>query len=146
VLFHQVGDDLAVDVGVEQVAAADEFGSELVGVVDDAVVHRRHLARAVPVRMGVGLGHAPVGGPARVADADPQVLWRTGGGDPVVQRAHPSDRPDDEQLVLPDAGRRYPGRVISPVLQSTEGSRQEVDRSSSASTSDDSTHKGLQIG
>src|ERR1035437_5709833 len=68
-LLHQVGDDFGVGLGLEDVAFVLELLLEGQVVFDDAIVHHDDVAFAIAVRVGVFLGRAAVGGPARVADA-----------------------------------------------------------------------------
>jgi hypothetical protein len=68
-VFDEVGDDLGVGFGDEDVALGDELALELEVVFDDAVVDDDERAGAVAVGVGVLFGGAAVGGPAGVADA-----------------------------------------------------------------------------
>src|ERR1039457_3131318 len=68
-LLHQVGDDSRVGLGLEGVAFVLELLLECQVVFDDAIVHHHAVAFAVAVRVGIFLGGAAVGGPARVTDA-----------------------------------------------------------------------------
>src|ERR1035437_4842164 len=69
-LLHEVGDDFGVGLGFEGVAFVLELLLEGQVVFDDAIVHHDDVAFTVAVRVGVFLGGAAVGGPARVADAE----------------------------------------------------------------------------
>ena len=68
-LAEQVGDDLGVGVGGHLDAAGLELVAQLGEVLDDPVVDHRDLAGRGPVRVGVAVGRAAVGGPAGVAHA-----------------------------------------------------------------------------
>jgi hypothetical protein len=70
VVGDQVAQDLGVGLGLERVALAEEEGLDLAVVLDDAVVDQGELAVAAHVGVGVGVGHAAVGGPAGVPDPD----------------------------------------------------------------------------
>lgn len=65
----ELGEDLGVGVGGERCPVGDQAPAQLVGVLDDAVVHDRDVPRAVEVRVGVGVVGFAVGGPAGVGDA-----------------------------------------------------------------------------
>ena len=65
----QVGQDLAVGVGAEDVPLRQQRVLDHLRVVDDPVVHDRDAAGRVRVRVGVDLVRDAVGGPAGVADA-----------------------------------------------------------------------------
>ena len=95
VLGDQVRHDLGVGLGGELGALGLEPLAQVGPVLDDPVEHDVHAARAVGVRVGVGLGHAAVGGPARVADAG---RARAGGrsrrGDGVAQVLEVADGVD----------------------------------------------------
>jgi hypothetical protein len=47
-----------------------KLATELVGIVERAVVHECDFARAVEVGMGIFVGFASVGGPTGVCEAD----------------------------------------------------------------------------
>ena len=69
ILFNEVRHDFRVRLCRELMARFQEFFPEFEIVFDDSVVNDHDLAGAVAVRVGVFLGGAAVGGPARVADA-----------------------------------------------------------------------------
>ncbi|MBF0563196.1 MAG: Rne/Rng family ribonuclease, partial [Alphaproteobacteria bacterium] len=69
VIGDQMDDDLGVGLGREEVAARLQLVLQVLIVLDDAVVHHRHPAGVVQVRMGVALHRQAVRGPAGVADA-----------------------------------------------------------------------------
>ena len=90
---------------------------ELEVVLDDAVVDDHHVP-GIGVRVGVLLGRAAVGGPARVADADacpssgrsrrtPSRIFDPAGGAPHVERRRRRDHGDA-------------GRVVAAVLEPLE--------------------------
>ena len=68
--------DLGIGFGGERVALGGELLAERAEILDDAVVDDRKPRRGM--RMGVGFGRFPVGGPARVADADSPAKRRCG--------------------------------------------------------------------
>ena len=65
----EVRDDLRVGLARELRAHVGQPDLQREVVLDDAVDHDVHAVGGVEVRVGVGLVDAPVGGPARVADA-----------------------------------------------------------------------------
>ena len=65
---HQMGDDLGVGLALEPALLGQQFGLQLLVVLDDAVMHHGHPVGRV--RVGVVLGRAAVGRPAGMADAD----------------------------------------------------------------------------
>src|SRR6266849_2919538 len=66
--MNQVGDDFGIGFGHELVALGAQALAHLFVVLDDAVVHHRHTAGNV--RMRVLLRRHAVGGPARMRDPD----------------------------------------------------------------------------
>src|SRR5205823_8556134 len=106
------------------------------------------------VRMGVRLGHPPMGCPARMGQADGR--GRRGGrpalaavgatpveADPRAKVGQVADRP--HRLDVPVLEQRYSGRVVAPVLQLLEPGDQQVPAWTLAYISDDPTHgKGEQ--
>ena len=131
----QVGDQLGVGVRLHRATRGLELLPELAVVLDDAVVHDRHAARAMG--MGVALRGLAVGGPARVSDAE------TSADRVVAQRAFeirelPQGAADFDRAVVEDGDAR---RVVAPVLQSTKAVDQDVHGALVASdVADDSTH------
>src|SRR6267378_4103703 len=69
-MLDQVGEHLGVGLRAERVAGRAQPLLEVEIVLEDTVVHHDEAALAVRVRMRVLLRGAPVGRPARVADAD----------------------------------------------------------------------------
>src|SRR6202000_1759938 len=90
-----VGQRLGVGVGDQGGAARGQGFAQLLGVLDDAVVHHRDVAFGVQVRVGVNLVGLAVGGPPGVADADagPDLV-----ADPVAQVLDPARGLGDLQL------------------------------------------------
>ena len=106
-------------------------------VFDDAVVHHRDVA--YPVGMGVGLGGAPVGGPAGVADAH---LTREGVlPQQVFQLLQFAQAAADGQAVIAD--HRHPRRVIAPVLQPFQPVQDDGHGLLGPQISDDAAHSRL---
>src|SRR3972149_5211378 len=71
VALDQVGHNLGVGLGAEPVPVSLELGAELEVVLENAVVNDYQTPGAVRVWMGIGVGRAPVGGPAGGAQARP---------------------------------------------------------------------------
>ena len=125
VLLDQVGDDLGVGLGAEDVALVAQRPAELRVVLDDPVEDDVDRVRVVAVGVRVLLGDAAVRGPAGVGEAD----RRRGSGDcngavPNAVRAQPhggtevgevADRGDS--VDLPVREQRDAGRVVPPVLE-----------------------------
>ena len=65
----QVGENLGVGLGLENMAFLFELGPEREVVFDDAVVHKHEAPAVVEMRMSVLVGDAAMGGPARMTDA-----------------------------------------------------------------------------
>ena len=140
VVGDQVGHDLGVGLGAELGALGPEPVAQLGPVLDDAVQHDLEAPGAVGMGMGVGLGHATVGGPARVPDAGGAVQVAVGGrhGRPqlleVAHGVHAADRAVVDQ--------RQPGGVVAAVLEPPETGQQQVAALTGAYVSDDSAHWG----
>ena len=111
--LDEVGHDLGVRLGHEAVALRGEPGLELEVVLDDAVVDDDDPARAVLVRVGVLLGRATVGRPARVAEA-PLPGERVGGEARREVLELPRGASAHDGAVLHD---RDPRRVVPAVLE-----------------------------
>ena len=79
VALDQVGDDLGVGLGAEDVAVVLEVLAQLGVVLDDAVEDDVDLVVAVAVGMRVLLGDPAVRGPARVGDSDRRLGRGLGG-------------------------------------------------------------------
>ena len=130
-----VGERLGVGVADQLDAPAGERVPELLGVLDDAVVHDRDAALGVGVRMGVHLVRLTVGGPPGVADAD-------GGpgavADPVPEVLDPARRLGDLEPVPVDDGQA--GRVVAAVLQAPQPLEQHRHRVPAADVPHDSAH------
>ncbi len=69
-LLNQVGQNLGVGFGAEDVPFFGQNIAQGFVVFDDAVMDDRQLTLAVGVRVGVGVVRLAVGGPAGVGDAD----------------------------------------------------------------------------
>ena len=69
VVADQMDDDLGIGLGLEHAALLRQLAAQFVEVLDDAVVDQRDAG--IGVRVGIDLGRRAVGGPPRVANADP---------------------------------------------------------------------------
>jgi hypothetical protein len=149
VVGDQVGDDLGVGLAAEHRAHVDETLLERHVVLDDPVDDDVDAARRVEVRVRVRLVHAPVGGPARVADPRgrgargerDRAVARGGvasGGDGLAQVVEVSDRAHRLDRVAGD--HRDPGRVVSAVLEPREPHQEQVLHGPLADISDDAAH------
>jgi hypothetical protein len=107
-LLDEVGDHLGVGLAGEAAAASGQGGPQLGVVLDDAVVDDGDAADAV--RVGVDLGRAAVGRPARVADA--AVAGDRRGAELVGERGDLALATDEVEAVR--AGRRSVSRPGGP--------------------------------
>ncbi len=91
-MVDQVCDDFGIGLRLEGVAHREQLLALLFVILDDAVVHQRHAL--ADVRMRVGLGNAPMGGPAGVADAQHRIeafgLGRRGHFRHATRATHPA--------------------------------------------------------
>ena len=78
--LDQMREHFGVGFALKDVAEFDQARAQRRVVLDDAVVNDGDLARAVHVRVGVGVRGAPVGRPAGMPHAD-----RSGEAFPVAQ-------------------------------------------------------------
>ena len=136
-LPDQVGQDLGVGLGQEGVPLADQLVPEGLVILDDAVMHQRQLAGLVEVGMGVFIGHAAVGGPAGVADADgaPRRVLEDEAGQ-VRDPPHALARVD--RAVMEG---RHAGRVITAVLEPPQPVQQDGRRFRLADIADNAAHR-----
>jgi hypothetical protein len=108
-------------------------------VLDDAVVDDRDAvaeARVVAVRVGVLLGDAAVGRPARVGDAHRalEVLLRP---DHALDVGDAADRARDMQAAVHHGDA---GRVVAAVLEALEALEKDAGSLAMTDIGDDSTH------
>ncbi len=126
---------LGVGVGLELVAARRKLGLELAVVLDDAVVDDRDVGAHVGV--GVALGRAAVGGPARVADAG-TTLERLAQETALEVSELALSAPAREVAVLDG---RDPSRIVAAIFETAQRV-DEVGRDRlRAKYSDDPAHK-----
>ncbi len=148
VLLDQVGDDLGVGLGREDVAVLAQLGAKLGVVLDDPVEDDVDGIRAVAVRMGVLLGHAAVRGPAGVGEADrgrrgsygnaAVALGPIVGRNGIAQVREVSDCADRVDVPVFEQG--DPRRVIAAVLQLLEPLDEEVTARPLPHVADDAAH------
>jgi hypothetical protein len=134
---HEVGDDFGVGLRGEALAVGDQPAAQLRVVLDDAVEDDGDLVMvARRQRVGVLLGHAAMGGPARMADA--------GGGavgvavDLALEVRELADGLDRGEPVA--VGQADAGRVVAAVLQPLEALEQPFLGVPPADVSDYSAH------
>jgi hypothetical protein len=119
---NHVGERLGVGLADQLDTAGDQRVPELLGVLDDAVVHHGDPALGIGVRMGVDLVRLTVRGPPGVADADRGLRTRGSAARPVLNPVpeilDAACRLGHLQAVAVDDGQ--PGRVVAPVLEAPE--------------------------
>ena len=131
----QVGQRLGVGVGHQRDAGRGQLGPELLGVLDDAVVHDRDVTLGVQVRVRVDLVGLAVRGPAGVADADVGLHLVV---DPVAQVLDAARGLGD--LKLAPVHHRDASGVVAAVLQPVQTFQQHRHGLPAADVSDDSAH------
>ena len=119
-LLEQVRHHLGIRLRAEPMTGSHEWLAELAVVGDDAVVDEREPARAVQVRVSVGLGHASMRGPAGVADAD-------GAGGQVRRRVTDlaGTLGEDDLVTVADG---HAPRIVAPIFELLESPQNEVRR------------------
>jgi hypothetical protein len=134
---HEVGDHLGVGLRRESLAVGDEAAPQLRVVLDDPVQDDGDLVVVTRgERVGVLLGDAPVGGPARVADAGRgPVGMAVDLALEVLELAYGLDRGQPVAVDQADAG-----RVIAPVLEALQALQQPLLGVPPAHVSDYSAH------
>ena len=126
-LLDQVGEHLGVGLGAEHVPPLHQALGQLDVVLDDPVVHERHRAGAVEVRVGVALRRLAVGRPAVVTD--PGALAVREGRRGAAEGGHRVGAVGDAQLLDRlgvDEG--DPRRVVAAVLEALEAVEQDAER------------------
>ena len=132
----EVGQDLRVRLGTENVPRREQVVLQLGVVLDDPVMDHRETPGAVEVRVRVGVGGLAVRGPARVGDADV-----AGGGvslDEVGQRLDAALALARLDLAAVDGGQ--PGRVIAAVFEPAQAVEQDRGGGGFADVADDAAH------
>ena len=134
------GDEVAEHLGVGLRLEGETLPGEerLHGfvVLDDSVMDEDESPVAAAVRMGVGLGHAAVGCPARMTNAG-------GAGEPVPggfadQALHPAQLPgDDEPAIL---GNAEAGGVIAAIFEPLQSFEEDGSRFLPAGIAYNSAH------
>ena len=139
VVVDQVGDHLGVGLRLEHVAQRGQALALGLVVLDDAVVDQGQVAVA-DVRMGIGLGHPAMGGPAGMADAEHAAeAFRHRR---LLHLGHPAGAPHPAH-----AGRvRHgdSGRVIAAVLQALEAFDQDRNHIAICDRTDNAAHAVFQ--
>ena len=125
-LDDQVRDHLGVGLGGELGALGDQPLAQLGPVLDDPVQHDVDPAGGVVVGVRVLLGHAPVRGPARVADAGGRRAGcplRVAPRRPRARRGCPTACTES---IAPSVSEGQPGGVVAAVLEPLEPAEQEL--------------------
>ena len=102
----------------------DQLAPQLGVVLDDAVVDDRQAPLAIQVRMGVGLGHAAVGRPARVPER--RARWRQSWSSPG-RSCRCASRPAAGHARRPAARGDAPG-VVAAVLELLQPGQHQLRR------------------
>ncbi len=135
VFRHQVHHDLGIGLRGELVAIGLKLVAQLVVILDDAVVHQRHLVADGHGMCVTVTGH-PVRGPARVgdaADAADRLLFQQ-----FLQRpdlAHDPPALDGAFHLHGDAG-----RIVAPILERPEARDQDAADFTPGGSRDDAAH------
>jgi hypothetical protein len=134
----EVRDGLGVGLRGELDTIGGQLGAQLVGVLDDPVVHHGDTARGVGVRVRVLRRRLTVGGPAGVPDAGRATeAGRQVGGEVRDAAAHLADL---EPAPHPHGDAR---RVVAPVLETAETLEQDRGRVLWPHVTDDAAHVSL---
>ncbi|MNK02152.1 hypothetical protein D3C87_199720 [compost metagenome] len=116
--MHQVRDDLGIGLRLEHVAQRTQLLALFFVVLDDAVVDQGHAV--ADVRVGVGLGHPAVGGPAGVADPEQRIEPFTGGGLLHLGHAAGTPHPAHVRLGLALVEHGDAGGIVTAIFQSLQ--------------------------
>jgi hypothetical protein len=143
VLRDQVRHDLGVGLRGEPGAVGLEPLAQGGPVLHDSVERDVHAVRGVRVRVRVGLGHAAVRRPARVADPGRAAQMAVGVGDGVAQVLEVADSVDAADVLVGD--QRQAGRVIAAVLETPQALEQKVAALARPYVSNDSAHDRLSV-
>ncbi len=136
-LLDEVGKCLRVRFGREDVAPLLEAVAQLLEVLDDAVVDHRHVAGAIDVRVSVEIVRPPMGGPARVGEADRRRRRDVEQRGPEVGQL--AGALLDEHVAL--AGHQRDARgVVAAVLEAAQALEQDGTGVARADVAHDSTH------
>ncbi len=138
----QVGDDLGIGLAAEDEAFGLELLLEGDVVLDDAVMNDGNGSVAAEMRVGVSVGGAAVGGPARVANA-----VTTGGRLIGQQRGQLGNSACPLAEVQFRASQRgHAGAVVAAVFQAFQALQQNWLRLTAADVTNDSTHACISPG
>ena len=113
---HEVGEDLGVGFGLEDVAAVEQRLLDGRSVLDDAVVDQGDPSRLVGVRMGIDGGWSTMGGPTGVADTGGAVRGTV--GDLIGENAELAGRLADLEAV--PVQHRDPGGIVAAVFHAPQ--------------------------
>jgi len=76
---NQLHNHLRIRLAIEHVTSTLKLLPQFIGIVESAVVHQSDSARAIGMRMSIGVCLAAVGGPASVGDTDIVAVVGDGG-------------------------------------------------------------------
>lgn len=135
---QQVGDHLGVGLREKHHPFGLQLLAQAAEVLDDAVLHHRHLAGTIQVGMGIAFLRFAVGGPTGVADAaeppGPLLLVAAGEVDQLALGPQASE-------LTPGHGGQA-GGVVAAVLQLTQALKQQRSRLAGTDHRDDAAHGG----
>ncbi len=132
-----MGDDLGVGVAGELGSFGDELLFQLAEVLDDAVMHHRHLLGHV--RMRIGLDRLAVGGPAGMADAG--VAVERGGFEALLKIAQLAFGAPPPEMAILDGGNA--GGVVAAIFEALERIDQLLGDRAFAENANDAAHRPL---
>ena len=110
----EMGDDLGIGVARERGPFRHELSFQLVEVLDDAVMHHRHLLRHMRVR--ICLDGLAMGGPARMPDAC--IAEERGRSQPIFQIAQLALGAPPSEMPILDG--RHAGRIVAAIFESLQ--------------------------
>ena len=138
-IVHEVRDSLRIGLGLKLVAVCLQTLTQLLVVLDNAVVYNCYLALAAQMRVGVAVGRLAVRCPAGVADTAGAVHVAAFFLDLLLKVCNAAARLDNAQTVLREGS--HTGRVIATVFQAVQTLDENRKRILASGESNDSTHK-----
>ena len=138
-IVHEVRDSLRIGLGLKLVAVCLQTLTQLLVVLDNAVVYNCYLALAAQMRMRVAIGRLAVRCPAGVADTAGAVHVAAFLLDLLLKVCNAAARLDNAQTVLREGS--HTGRVIATVFQTVQTLDENRKRVLASGESNDSTHK-----
>ena len=138
-IVHQMSNCLGVGLGLELVAVRFQTLTQLLVVLDNAVMYDCYLALAAQMRMRVAVGRLAVGGPAGVTDTASTVHIAAFLLDLLLKVGDAAACLDNAQAILGEGS--YTGGVIAAVFQAVQALNENRKRVLVSGESNDSTHK-----